>query len=99
MDEFMVHGSKFEEAVQKAVRMLDIGFEGILDEKAPSVGYKKPTPWRLFAIAKALKNGSSPTQISKTSGIDAFFIGKLKNIVDLEKNLRNLKDVSLIKKA
>lgn len=85
--EVMAVGRKFEEAIQKAVRMLDLGFEGILDEKAPQVGYKKPTPWRVFAIAKALKKGIKTSIISKNTGIDAFFLEKLKNITEMEKVL------------
>ncbi|MBI2594269.1 carbamoyl-phosphate synthase large subunit, partial [Candidatus Curtissbacteria bacterium] len=84
--EVMAIGRKFEEAVQKAVRMLDIGFEGILDEKSPDINWQKPTPWRIFSIARAIKNNTSVEKIYKVSGIDPFFLAKLKNIVELEKD-------------
>ncbi len=82
--EVMAIGRKFEEAIQKAIRMLDIGFEGILDEKPPNIAWTKPTPWRLFSIAKAIKNRVQLTKIYQKTGIDPFFLAKIKNIVDLE---------------
>ena len=86
--EVMALGRKFEEALQKAVRMLDIGFEGILDEKAPGLVYSKPTPWRLFAIAKSVKGGTSVAKIHKKTGIDPFFIEKIKNLVQMEEKIK-----------
>ena len=85
--EVMAIGRKFEETLQKAVRMLDLNLEGVLDEKAPSSDWHKPTPWRLFAVASALKNGTSIESIYKATGIDPFFLYKIKTIADFEKNL------------
>lgn len=82
--EVMAIGRKFEECLQKAVRMLDVGVEGICDEKVPSVDYKKPTPWRIFKIAQAIKNGKSTEIIASETGIDKFFLEKIKNITELE---------------
>jgi carbamoyl-phosphate synthase large subunit len=89
--EVMAIGRKFEEAIQKASRMLDIDYEGIIDEKSPSDNYKEPTPWRLFAIAKAIKEGVSTTKIAAETGIDEFFLEKIKNIADFEKTLSKSK--------
>jgi len=85
--EVMAIGRKFEEALQKACRMLDIGADGIVLEDHDDVDYKKPTPWRLFAIAKNLKNGISTNQIASVTKIDKFFLEKIKNITDFEKTL------------
>lgn len=85
--EVMAIGRNFEETVQKAARMLDIGADGIIDEKIPDVDYKLPTPWRLFKIAEAIKKGIAVSKIAKATNIDAFFIEKLKNIADFERNL------------
>lgn len=85
--EIMAIGRKFEEAIQKATRMLDIGLEGILDEKSPTTNYTKPTPWRIFAIAKAIKKGVKVKDIATRTGIDSFFLYKLENIVNLEKEI------------
>ncbi len=85
--EVMAIGRTFEEAIQKASRMLDIGFEGILDEKAPDLDYSKPTPWRLFCIAQSLKNKTSIAKIHKQTSINTFFLEKLKNIIDTEEKI------------
>ncbi len=86
--EVMAIGRKFEEALQKATRMLDIGTQGICDEAYASGDYKTPTPARLFSIARALKRGKSTQTVSQKTGIDLFFLEKIKNITDLEKNLK-----------
>ena len=91
--EVMAIGRKLEEALQKASRMLDIGMEGICDEKSPSQDYKKPTPWRIFSIAKSIKAGESVQKISKITGIDQFFLYKIKNIVELEKIASSVKTI------
>ena len=86
--EVMAIGRKFEEALQKAVRMLDLNLEGILDENAPKANWQKPTPWRLFSIAQAISHGTQSTAISSKTGIDPFFLEKIRNIADLEKELQ-----------
>ncbi|MBI3342138.1 carbamoyl-phosphate synthase (glutamine-hydrolyzing) large subunit [Candidatus Curtissbacteria bacterium] len=82
--EVMAVGRNFEETIQKAARMLDMGSQGIIDEKIPKIDYKLPTPWRLFKITEELKRGTSVAKIAKETHIDAFFISKLKNIADFE---------------
>ncbi len=89
--EVMAIGRKFEEALQKATRMLDIGAEGILDENFGSRDFKTPTPARLFSIAKAIKRGVATEKISQKTGIDLFFLEKIKNICELEKELKKEK--------
>ncbi|OGD95886.1 carbamoyl phosphate synthase large subunit [Candidatus Curtissbacteria bacterium RIFCSPLOWO2_01_FULL_37_9] len=94
--EVMAIGRKFEEAIQKAARMLDIGMEGIMDQKTTIIDYSKPTPWRLFAVAKAIQKGAKINKIYKTSGIDPFFLEKIKNIANLEDELvKNKKKLSV----
>ncbi len=85
--EVMAIGRKFEEAIQKAVRMLDVNLEGLTDKKAKKTDFKKPTPWRLFSIAQKLKTGESSQKINKLTGIDPFFLEKIRNITDLEKKI------------
>ena len=84
--EVMAIGRKFEEAIQKATRMLDVGLDGIMDEKAPKVPWEQPTPWRIFAVAGALKVGVPVKLIYKKTGIDPFFLEKIKNIADFERS-------------
>lgn len=79
--EVMGIGRTFEEAVQKAVRMLDIGVEGVTDNGILDL---TPTPKRIFAVAGNLKKGMNVEKIYKETGIDPWFINRLKNIVDCE---------------
>jgi len=90
--EVMSIGRNFEEAFQKAVRMLDIGLEGlganhmIFNDLEKSI--KVPNDKRMFAISRALNEGYSLEKLHELSKIDLWFLNKLKNIVDLGKILR-----------
>jgi len=93
--EVMAIGRCFEEALQKALRMLDIGLEGVESEHYVNVPLNdllrdiaKPSPDRVLKIASALKRGVDPVEISRITGIDAWYIYKLLNIVELERKLK-----------
>jgi len=97
--EVMSIGRTFEEALQKAVRGLDIGKLGLVcnpDESEPEslASLKKqlsePTDERIFKVVKALKRGVSLGEISQLSGIDPWFLYKMRNIVEMEKVLAGL---------
>ena len=91
--EVMAIGRSFEEAMQKAVRMLDIGRDGILDYKPlGSVelienALVHPTDAIFFAVAEALASGFSVDEINRLTWIDKWFLAKLKNIVDFDLEL------------
>ncbi|MBS7249429.1 MAG: carbamoyl-phosphate synthase (glutamine-hydrolyzing) large subunit [Candidatus Freyarchaeota archaeon] len=107
--EVMAIGRCFEEAIQKAVRMLDIGALGLVgnvDEIKPEpiehIKYllANPTDERIFKIVKALKKGVSVDEIYALSGIDRWFLYKIQNIIDMEEYLKNLSlDSQELKKA
>src|SRR2546422_2300691 len=93
--EVMAIGRCFEEALQKAVRMLDIGRE-LTDNGIPGRSIERirkelrePTDKRIFYVTKALKSGMSMDEITKLSGIDGWFLDKIKNIVEMEKRIVN----------
>jgi carbamoyl-phosphate synthase large subunit len=95
--EVMAIGRSLEEALQKAVRMLDIGKKGLTcnyDERIiePIETLKdilaNPTDERFLKLVKALKSGISAKEIYQLSGIDPFFLQKLQNIVNIEAKLR-----------
>ncbi len=99
--EVMGIGRCFEEALQKAVRMLDIGKLGLVcnaeeDEQEPLEEIKdvlaNPTDLRLFKIIKALKQGVSIEEIYELSGVDPFFTYKIKNVIDMQEKLCTLKE-------
>ncbi|RJP62727.1 MAG: carbamoyl-phosphate synthase (glutamine-hydrolyzing) large subunit [Ignavibacteriales bacterium] len=89
--EVMAIGRSFEEAIQKAIRMLDVGMNGFvcndLDLEKIDDLIEQPTDKRIFAIAKALQEGYTPDKIHDLSKIDRWFLYKLKNIVATEKQL------------
>jgi carbamoyl-phosphate synthase large subunit len=97
--EVMAIGRCFEEALQKAVRMLDIGKIGLVCnpedfEPEPEERIRdelaNPTDERLYKISKALRMGISVEEIYRLSGIDPFFLNKIKNMLNMEDKLRNL---------
>ncbi|RLI92479.1 MAG: carbamoyl-phosphate synthase large subunit [Candidatus Altiarchaeales archaeon] len=84
--EVMAIGRTVEEALQKAVRSLDIGREGLRGTGERDIDRIKenlitPTDKRLFYIIDALKAGISIEDISRLTKINPFFIEKIKNIV------------------
>ncbi len=105
--EVMAIARGFEESLQKAIRMLDVGMKGLvcndLQFNNLEQELKEPTDKRMFAIAEAIRRGYSIDIIYELSKVDPWFLYKIKNIVEMEKKLRiyKLKDLplSLLKEA
>ncbi len=98
--EVMAIGRCLEEALQKAVRMLDTGKIGLVcnpedSESEPVERIKEvlanPTDERLYKIVKALKMGITIEEIYRLSGVDPFFLHKIQNIINMEKQLSALR--------
>lgn len=94
--EIMAIGKTFEEVLQKSVRMLDIGKNGLACNK-PLLDIsddelrgelKRPCDNRLYWIVEAMKRGFSVDDIYELSFIERWFLYKIKNIVDMETRLR-----------
>jgi len=90
--EVMAIGRNFEEALQKALRMLDIGVLGLIGNDHLQFGnieeeLRNPTDERVFAIPLALQAGMSIDQIYALTHIDKWFLYKIKNILEVEKLL------------
>lgn len=90
--EVMAIGRSFPEALQKAVRMLNIGASGILDYPhliaEPQDEIEKATDRRLFAIVQFMKNGGSVEKIQQLSNIDPWFLHHIAEIVAEESKLK-----------
>ena len=93
--EVMAIGRCFEEAIQKAVRMLDLGRE-LTDEDDLGRGdqrirkqLEEPTDQRIFYVAEALRSGFNIEEISRLTGIDPWFLDKVRNILDMEREIEN----------
>ena len=90
--EVMAIGRTMEESIQKAFRSLDIDTrpgQKDWDEHEITTLLKTPTSERLFVIFNALEKGHSVEEVAELSGFDPFFVSKFRNIVDLEKRLRD----------
>ena len=89
--EVMAIGRTFEEALQKAIRMLQVGMYGVVcndisfDDLEQEL--KSPTDKRIFAIAEAI-NRFSIDEIHALTNIDRWFLYKIKNIADMEKEIQ-----------
>src|SRR3989338_5081517 len=79
--EVMALGRTFEEALQKAIRMLNINAEGLypgpfrFQDLTKEV--KRPTPRRLFAVAEALNGEWSTEEVNIATGIDRWFLDRI----------------------
>jgi len=99
--EVMAIGRTFEEALQKAVRMLQIGRVGVVGNEGEDDGvpcelteFLKPTDERLFNIVRALKAGVSVDEISRVTGIDKWFLYRILNIIRVDSELKSLRGVN-----
>ena len=110
--EIMAIGRNFEEVIQKAIRMCDIGLDGLVanadNEAANSSEYTEaleqallhPDDEIIFTVVKAIRAGMTIKRINQLSAIDPWFLTKIKNIVDIELKLRNSElDIDLIKEG
>ncbi|NOX65308.1 MAG: carbamoyl-phosphate synthase (glutamine-hydrolyzing) large subunit [Chlorobi bacterium] len=93
--EVMAIGRKFEEVLQKAIRMLDIGMSGFvcnqIDSKDLDKELQQPSDKRIYFVAQALQKGYSVDKINELTKIDKWFLYKMKNIVDQAERIRNKK--------
>ena len=86
--EVMSIGRGFEEAFQKALRMIDdrvIGFDPYYAQDIQDIEHElqNPTDMRIFAVASALKsNLFTVEQLNQLTHIDKWFLNKFKNIID-----------------
>jgi len=108
--EVMAIGRSIEEILQKALRNLDIGMNGVVandrELEFDKDDLNHATPKRIFAIARAFMNGKSIEHIEKKTMIDPFFLEKIQNIVQTKNTLDQntgakllVKDKELIQKA
>ena len=105
--EVMAIGRSFEEVLQKSIRMLDVGMLGLVGNDINfdnlDKELKEPTDKRMFAIAESIKKQYSIDKIQKLTNVNPWFLYKIKNIIDLEKEIvnQNLDSISplVIKEA
>jgi carbamoylphosphate synthase large subunit len=94
--EVMGIGRTFPEALQKALRMLDIGIDG-LDPRAfefPDLceAIRVPSPRRVFAVARGLAEGMSSREIADLTAIDPFFLDEIARVIHIGTHVSELPD-------
>nr|NVI70407.1 rudimentary [Cucujiformia] len=95
--EVMGIGRKFEEAFQKALRMVDenvSGFDPYI-QKVEDDALEQPTDRRMYVVAAALKNGYTIDELFNLTKIDRWFLRKMKNIIDWTSHLESLSQKQL----
>ncbi|MGQ9639969.1 MAG: carbamoyl-phosphate synthase large subunit [Candidatus Bathyarchaeia archaeon] len=102
--EVMAIGRTFEEALQKAIRSLEIGRFGLGSDgkdKSPSKEeiiekLRTPNHERIFYIRYAIKNGFRTGEIADLTKIDPWYIDRIRNIVVMEETVKrfNISNIS-----
>jgi carbamoyl-phosphate synthase large subunit len=102
--EVMAIGRSFPEALQKAVRMLNIGASGISDYPHPIANLKDEishaTDRRLFALYQFFKKGGSIAEAHRRSQINKWFLFHVQLLAKWEKKLKSSSlDAKLLKES
>jgi carbamoyl-phosphate synthase large subunit len=97
--ETMAIGRTFREALQKAVRSLEIKRFGLMAELPDNIGDPReyleqklttPNSLRLFYIAAAFRHGMTIEEINRLTMIDPWFLHQICSLVQAEEELRHL---------
>ncbi|MDO8892413.1 MAG: carbamoyl-phosphate synthase large subunit [Sulfurimicrobium sp.] len=98
--EVMAMGRTFQESLQKALRGLETGNDG-LDEKTTDIDILEtelgePGPERIWYIADAMRCGMTQEKIYQLTHVDPWFLAQMKDLVEQEQALsgRRLADLS-----
>ena len=89
--EVMAIGRSFPEVIQKALRMLEIGVDGLdpeafeFDDLATEL--KHPTPRRMLALAKAFDGGMTVDEVHALTRIDHWFLHQIAEVVAFRREL------------
>ncbi|CAG0946104.1 partial carbamoyl-phosphate synthase large subunit, partial [Anaerolineae bacterium] len=86
--EVMAIGRTFKEALQKGLRSLEIGANGLDVGTFNKTSLQTPTPHRVFQIADALRAGGRIEKIAETGAIDPWFLAQMREIVEMENELK-----------
>jgi carbamoyl-phosphate synthase large subunit len=98
--EVMAIGRTFAESLQKGLRSLETGLNGLDeieiegfglgdDKNALRAALGKPTPDRLLVIAQALRHGLTQDEIYAACRVDPWFIARIQEIIDIEAKVRS----------
>jgi len=86
--EVMAIGRTFQESLQKALRGLEIGVDGLnqrtTDRETIERELGEPGPERIWYVGDAFENGFTLEEVRRLTGIDPWFLAQIREIVDLE---------------
>ncbi len=94
--EVMAIGSNFSQSLQKAMRSLELGFDGLseifteLDDAALTKIVASQSPTQLWAIAESFRRGFGMDEIYQSTHIDHWFLQAIKSLVDHEQVLKQM---------
>ena len=94
--EAMAIGRNFKESLQKALVSLEIGFSGLdrifeLNKNQIEKKLKENIPNKILLIAEAFRKKINIKKIQRLSKIDNWFLEQIKEIIDKENEIVNLK--------
>jgi len=92
--EVMAIGRTFQESLQKALRGLETGVDG-LDEKTTDLDLIRselanPGPERIWFVADAFRCGMSVEEVNQLTYIDVWFLAQIENLVKQEQALKGI---------
>src|SRR5438477_8961984 len=97
--EVMAIGRTFQESLQKALRSLETGLNGLDelaidglgqgdDKNALRAALGTPTPDRILIVAQAMRLGMSDVEIHTACKIDPWFLAEIRGLIDMEAQIR-----------
>ncbi len=100
--EVMAIGRTFKEALQKAIRGLEIGRAGLCGDGKDIPGsieeiknkLRIPNCDRIFNVCYALESGLTQEEVSTLSSIDPWFIQQIQEIIEMKKKIESHKNNS-----
>ncbi|CAE7887071.1 carB, partial [Symbiodinium sp. KB8] len=99
--EVMAIGRTFQESLQKALRGLETGLNGLDETDIPGLdqgddrnalraAVSTATPTRLLSVAQAMRLGMSVEEVHQASGINTWFLEQMEDILAMEAKVRNI---------
>jgi carbamoyl-phosphate synthase large subunit len=93
--EVMAIGRTFQESLQKALRGLEVGVDGLnqrtRDRETLEKELGEPGPERIWYVGDAFENGFTLEEVHRLTRIDPWFLDQIKEIVELEMELDDTK--------
>ncbi|MFN8990508.1 MAG: carbamoyl-phosphate synthase large subunit [Betaproteobacteria bacterium] len=97
--EVMAMGRTFQESLQKALRGLEVGVDGLnqmtTDRETIETELGEPGPERIWYVGDAFENGFTLEEVHALTHIDPWFLAQIEEIVRIEMDLddRRLEDI------